>query len=294
MRTARVPDDLRLTPFTTAQAKVHGVSRSALKGTQWRHVFRDVWVHRDVEDSRDMRLAAVRLVIGEGAFVCGLTAAWIYGIDVQDRRGDLVWVGCRTGSRHRTRPGCFTREITAEDSDLQVVEGLTMTTELRTVFDCGRWLSPVEGVVVADALAHLGAISASELAAYTATHRALRGVRNVDRIVDLIEPLSESAMETRVRVLFIASGLPRPQAQLVIVDLLGRFVARADFGYEELHVIIEYDGAFHWEQRREDDRRRDAMRALGWTVIVVSRSDYYENPAVLVAKVRRELAKRGL
>jgi hypothetical protein len=75
----------------------------------WRHVFRDVWVHVEVSDTREMRLSAVRLVLGTGAFVCGLTAAWIYGIDVQDRRGDLVWVGYRTGTGLRSRPDCLTR-----------------------------------------------------------------------------------------------------------------------------------------------------------------------------------------
>jgi hypothetical protein len=293
MRSARVPNDLRTEPFTTAQAAAHGVMRSALQGAAWRHVFRDVWVCAHVPDTREMRLAAVRLVLGDGAFVCGLTAAWMYGIEAQARRGDLVWVGCRTSHRVRTRAGCLTREITVEDSDLKIVDGITMTSELRTVFDCARWLSLVEAVVVADALSHAGLVTVEELAGYAATHRGLRGIRQFDRVIDLMDPLSESPMETRVRLLLVFAGLPRPQAQLIVTDAAGRFVARADLGYEEQRLLVEYDGAFHWDQRRADDRRREAMRALGWTVLVISADDYYKTPTATVARVRRALEKHA-
>jgi hypothetical protein len=291
MRTAFVPESLRSGPFTTAQAAAAGVSRSALRGAPWRHVFRDVWVHRDVADSRGMRFAAVRLILPEGAFVCGLTAAWLYGIEVQDRRGQLIWVGCRTGRRLRTRVGCLVREITVADSDLTLVDGVLVTTPLRTVFDCGRWLSLIEGVVVADALAHAGAMTQPDLAAYARSHGGLRGVRRLAQVLDLVEPKSESPMETRVRLLIVLAGLPTPTAQLVIRDRNGQFVARADLGYEERRLLVEYDGAFHWEQRRADDRRRDALRALGWTVLVFSREDYYRMPERIVREVARALAK---
>jgi very-short-patch-repair endonuclease len=288
-----VPEQLRAKPFTTSQAAACGITRAALKGAQWRHIFRSVWVHVDVPDTRAMRLDAVRLVLGAGAFVCGLTAAWIYGIDVQDRRAELVWVGCRNARRLRTRVGCLVREISVEDSDLQLVDGILMTTELRTVFDCSRWLSLIEAVVVADAIAHSGAITPEDLAAYTAKHRGLRGVRQSDAVLDHIEPLSESPMESRVRVRMVLSGLPRPTAQIVVNNLVGQFVARGDLGYEEARLIIEYDGAFHWEQRRADDLRRDAMRRLGWTVLVLGADDYYNNPGAMVTRIARELARRA-
>jgi very-short-patch-repair endonuclease len=293
MANPNVPEQLRLAPFSTAQAAACGITRTALQGAHWRHVFRDVWMHVDVPDTREMRLDAVRLVLGSDAFLCGLTPAWIYGIDVQDRRGELVWVGCRTTHRLRTRVGCLVRELTVKDSDLQVVNGIMMTTELRTVFDCRRWLSLTEAMVVADAIAHTGAITPEDLAAYTASHRGLRGVRQLDAVLEHLEPLSESPMETRVRVLMVLSGLPRPQAQIIINDLLGQFVARADLGYEEARLIIEYDGALHWKQRRADDLRSDAMRRLGWTVLVVGADDYYQNPYALVTRIGRELAERA-
>lgn len=237
-----------------------------------------------------MRVAAASLVLGDEGFLCGLTAAWVHGIDVQDRRAELVWVGRPTGSWRRPRTGCLVREITVAADDVQRVDGTPVTTPLRTAFDCARWLTLVEAVVVSDALAHAGLFTPAGFGAYVKAHRGLRGVVQASRVAELIEPRTESPMESRLRMLLINSGVGVPVAQFEVRDRGGRFVARADFAYPEQRVIVEYDGAQHWGQRRADDRRRDAMRALGWTVIVASRSDYYESPHAFVSQVRRALA----
>lgn len=238
-------------------------------------------------DTVAMRVEAAKLVLGRDGFICGLTAAWIYGADVQDRRGLQVWVGRQTGDWRRARPGCLVREITIEATDLDRVDGCWVTTPVRTVFDCARWLSLTEAVVVADALAHAGLVTREEFAAYVRAHRRLRGVTQADRVVTLMEPLTESPMESRLRVLLVDSGFGAPIAQYVVRNAQGDFVARADFCFPLRRIIVEYDGALHWEQRREDDRRRDAIRALGWTVLVASRSDYYDHPHEFVAQLRR-------
>jgi very-short-patch-repair endonuclease len=280
-------------PFTTARAAECGITPSALRGPHWRHVFRNVWAHVDIPDTRETRFAAVRLVLGEGAFICGLTAAWLYGIDVQDARGEQVWVGCSTGSRLRSRAGCLVREISVDETDLREVDGVLMTTPLRTVFDCARWLSLVEAVVVADALGPLELFEREQLRSYYRRHRGLRGVGQLPRVIELMEPQAESPMETRVRAMVVLAGLPRPQVQIVIRNRSGRIVARSDMGYEQWRLLIEYDGAVHWDQRREDDRRRDTLRELGWTVIVVSRHDYYETSGRTVAQIATALRRAG-
>jgi very-short-patch-repair endonuclease len=63
------------------------------------------------------------------------------------------------------------------------------------------------------------------------------------------------------------------------------FIGRIDMGYREWMIAVEYDGAFHWEQRRKDDRRRDRLRAAGWYVLVVSADDIYQRPGEVVAAV---------
>jgi very-short-patch-repair endonuclease len=290
MPNPRVPDQLRHAPFTAEQAAGAGVSRSALRSAPWRKLLRNVWVHADLTDDRDLRLAAVRLVLAPHAFICGPTAAWIHGVDVQGPKSDLIWIGYREGSRPRPRSGCWVQMVSVADDELALVGGVMMTSPLRTAFDCARWLAVSEGVVIVDALSHAGVIALPAFARFVATHRALRGVRRADAAVRLADAGSESPMESRLRVLLELAGLPRPATQVEIKDGFGRFVARADLGYPSHRLAIEYDGAWHWEQRREDDRRRDAMRAAGWTVIVFSGADYYQNPRAITATVRAALA----
>lgn len=287
--TPYLPPALLKGPFTAAQARTWGLSASALRGNHWRHVFQDVWIHEDVEDNAYLRVASARLVLGREGFLCGLTAAWVYGIEVQDRRALLVWVGRPTGSWRRARRGCMVREITVEAADLDMIDGSLVTTPLRTCFDCARWLSLTEAVVVADSLVASRLVSVDDYRAYLRTHRGLRGVRQAATVADLIEPLTESPMESRLRLLLIHAGL-RPVVQYVVTDPAGGFVGRADFAFPDQRVIVEYDGSLHWEHRRDDDRRRDAMRALGWTVLVASRDDYYETPQEFIGKVRRAMA----
>lgn len=293
MRYGTVPDALRKGPFTTQQAAALGVTRHMLQGDSWWQILRGVWVHADNPDSRELRLAAVRLVLGQGSFICGPTASWGYGIDVIHPLAKDVWVGRFPGSRFRKRAGFVVRQVEVGPGDLVEIGGAPITTPLRTAFDCARWLPLVEGVVVADALSHAGRFTEAEFAAYVEGHRGARGIRSADRVAEVMDSRSESPMESRLRMLLILEGLPRPEPQYRVCDVGELVVARADLAYPEYRVIVEYDGAQHFKQRRADDRRRDRMRDLGWNVIVVSAEDYFQMPWAVVASVRNALSDAG-
>ena len=279
-------------PFTTAQAIEAGISPTRLQSRDFRQVFRGVWVPQGAEDTREMRFAAARLVIPPRGRLCGLTAAWLHGADVH-RLDDLdVQVGFAKGERIRSRPGIDVCQESLDDADIVVLDGLRVTSPVRTVFDCLRWLKNPEGLVVADSLAHLDLVEVAEVRAYFASKRRLRNLRIGERLVDLIEPLSESPMETRTRVRLIDAGLPRPQSQYEVFTALGRFVGRLDLAYPEVRLGVEYDGAEHWKQRREDDRRRAAIRACGWEVLVYSADDVFKTPWAMCAEVRDQLRRR--
>jgi hypothetical protein len=67
---ANVPEALTHCPFTTAEARVRGVTRVALRSGDWRQLFPDVWVHSSVPDTVAMRVEATRLALGQAGFVC--------------------------------------------------------------------------------------------------------------------------------------------------------------------------------------------------------------------------------
>jgi hypothetical protein len=257
-----------------------------LQSLPWRQVFRGIWVHASVPDSREMRLAAAKLILPPHAVLCGQTAAWIYGADVR-REDDLdVHVSFPKGARIRKRPGLVVSQETLAPDDVRTIDGVAMTSPVRTVFDCLRLLRGFERLVVADALTGLRRVSVDEIGAYFDRHRRLRNLRRGQALIDDIEPLAESAMESRLRLTLITRGLPRPVAQYEVYGTDGQFVGRVDLAYPDLKIAIEYDGAWHDKQRRKDDRRRAALRALGWTVLVYHAEDVYGAPEGLVAEVR--------
>ena len=279
-------------PFTTADAIASGITPTQLQSRNFRQVFRGVWVPQELEDTRDLRLASARLVIPPRGRLCGLTAAWVRGADVR-RQDDLdVHVGFARGERIRSRPGIVVCQETLDDDDIVVVDGIRLTSPVRTAFDCLRWLRRPEGIVVADSLTHLGLLDVEELRSYFASKKRLRNLRIGERMVDLIEPLTESPMETRTRIALIDGGVPRPQPQYEVHRADGRLAGRLDFAYPEAKLGVEYDGADHWKQRREDDRRRAAIRACGWEVLVYSADDVFKTPWAMCAEVRDQLRRR--
>jgi hypothetical protein len=245
-----------------------------------------------MEDTRQTRLAAARLVIPPHGVLRELTAAWVYGADVR-REGDLdVHVGFPEGKRIRNQPGLVVCQETLRPSDIWHIDGVAVTSPVRTVFDCLRLLRGAERLVVADALTHLRRTTIEEIRSYFAAQRRMRNLRIAELLIDAIEPKAESPMETRLRLVMVEGGLPPPEAQWEITNAAGVLLWRLDLAYPEIRVAVEYDGAWHWKQRRADDKRRAALRALGWEVLVFDADDVYGNPDGVVSQVRAALRAR--
>jgi hypothetical protein len=280
-------------PFTYAEALAAGISPTQLQSSAWRQIFRGVWVDADAPDSRELRLAAARLLIPRWGVLCGLTAAWIHGADVRRLDDFDVHVGFAEGQRIRKRPGFVVCQETLDQRDICLIDDVRVTTPLRTVFDCLRLLRGADRLVVADAMTHLGLVSIEELRSYFASKRRLRNLRVGEQLIEHIEPLTESPMETRLRLVLVDGGLPRPEAQHEVFSPADRFLGRLDFAYPDLRVGVEYDGADHWKQRREDDRRRTAIRAADWEIYVYSADDVFRTPLQTAAEVMRALRARA-
>jgi hypothetical protein len=251
-----------------------------------------VWVHAAVADTRELRIDALRLVVPPATVLREMTAAWLYGADVR-RDSDLdVHVYVPPGQRLRRRDGVVERETSLCADDVWRVGDVLVTSPTRTAFDCLRMRDETMAVVAADALTHLRRTTVDDLGAYVDRQRRVRNCRVAAGRLSLVEPLTESPMETRVRLLLRRAGLPMPQPQWVVRTAAGEFVARLDFAWPDARVALEYDGADHWSQRRHDDRRRAAARALGWHIDVISADDYWKTPDAVVEMVWRALSSR--
>jgi very-short-patch-repair endonuclease len=103
----------------------------------------------------------------------------------------------------------------------------------------------------------------------------------------LAEPLAESPMETRLRLLLVDAGAPPPTAQHTVRDREGRVVGRVDLAWPELRLAVEYEGDHHREraQFQRDVARLNALRAAGWTVLRFTADDVLRHPHSTIAQV---------
>jgi very-short-patch-repair endonuclease len=102
---------------------------------------------------------------------------------------------------------------------------------------------------------------------------------------------ADSGWEVRTAQLLVAAGFAPPIRQHPI-QVNGKEIARADLAYPDAHLILEYDSD-QWHhgttRRHRDARRRNRLRAHGWTVLEVTPATL-RAPASFVADVTHVLA----
>ena len=173
--------------------------------------------------------------------------------------------------------------------DVVKARGLPVTSPLRTLRDLCVRLSLTEAVVVADMALHARLISTANLSVSADESAGSQGVPKLRKVIEHVEPAAESPMETRLRMLLVLAGLPRPEVQVAIHDPLRRFLGRLDLYYPEQRLGLEYDGATHRETLAEDNRRQNRLVDAGVRLLRFTATDIYNTPDVVVGLVRKAL-----
>jgi very-short-patch-repair endonuclease len=174
------------------------------------------------------------------------------------------------------RAGMRVRRSPLPSSDVVRLRGLRATAMVRTLTDLCRRLPLTEAVVIADAALHMRRVTLDQLG-------------SMKRIVRFAEPASESPMESRLRMVLVLAGLPRPRAQVRIYDSNGRFAGRPDLYYEKQRLGIEYDSAVHRTTLAEDNQRQNKLLNAGVRLLRFTAVDVLQNPTSVVAQVRSAL-----
>jgi len=176
------------------------------------------------------------------------------------------------------------------ESDISTVRDLRLTSITRTVADVARRLSVIEATAVFDMALHRRQVTAGQLRQWIASHAGYRGIGNLRQAIELAEPATESPMETRLRLLLVLAGLPKPKVQVSLRDENGIFIARPDLYYPTKRLAIEYDGASHRTSIAADNRRQNRLLEAGHRLLRFSASDVLQTPMAVVGLVRRALA----
>ena len=222
------------------------------------------------------------------AMFSGRTAAWLHG--QENSPGNLFEVTLPMNSRTSRVAGARVTRSDFSEGEVSTVMGLRVTSRLRTVVDVARRLTLAEAVAVLDQALHRRLVKQTELRQWIATHHGYRGIRTLRAAIELVEPATESPMETRLRMLLVLAGLPRPKVQVPIHDAAGIFVARPDLYYPIHRLAIEYDGATHRENFAADNWRQNRILESGHRILRFTATDVLRTPAATVLMVRRALA----
>jgi hypothetical protein len=112
-------------------------------------------------------------------------------------------------------------------------------------------------------------------------------------VLPLVDGGAASPRETRLRLLLVDAGLPRPTTQIPVVEGRGRLVRVLDMGWEDFMVGAEYDGDQDRTDRPQyakDVRVKRKLANLGRNVTYVIKED---RPDEIVQSVRDALVSRG-
>ncbi|AYJ48650.1 hypothetical protein [Rhodococcus sp. P1Y] len=197
------------------------------------------------------------------------------------------------GRKSRTRhvhPGVL------KSNDVVHIGGLAVTSPNRTVADLCRSLDFEAAVCVGDAALAQGVATADGVAD-TLNRSGRRSLAKALRALEFCSPHSESVGESRTRVQLSLAGVPVPTLQVDVYSPKGDFLGRVDFLFEELGVILEFDGNVKYSKFVPlgqtpssvviaEKKREDGLRSFGWVVVRVYWSDL-EHPERLVEKLQR-------
>ncbi|MDX2356935.1 type IV toxin-antitoxin system AbiEi family antitoxin [Dietzia sp. PP-33] len=261
-------------PFRATHALAEGLVTRHSLGTGFIMVVPGVYATRGTELTGWDRIRAVWLWAPADAVIGGWAAAYLHG--ERWYSGDRAHgaVDVLTGLEPRIPAGVRERRIRRPltDPDIDVVNGVRITTPARTAVDVARWARGADRTVaMIDSVCNATGTDLTAVAAAAGRMPGQHGVSRVVRLLPSCDPRADSPPESMLRLAITRSDLPNPTPQLRIHDADGRRVATADLGYEREKVAIFYDGEVHVdpEQWRWDIRVNARLAFLGWQVVRV-------------------------
>jgi very-short-patch-repair endonuclease len=256
-------------PFIGSEALASGsLSRYELR-RYYRAMMPNVYLDKRVEPSLRQRTVAAHLWSRREAVVSGLAASAMHGakwID-DDVPIELIWRNARVPG------GVVSRADSILEEEIQRLDGLAVTSPERTAFDIGRRGRIDDAVARLDALAQATGFKVPAIHELATQHPRTRGLRRLEKVLDLVDAGAESPKETWLRLLAIRAGYPRPRTQIPVLSPDGRRWYHLDMGWEDIMLALEYDGDHHRTTRERfayEIERAEDIHNLGWTIVKVA------------------------
>jgi very-short-patch-repair endonuclease len=256
-------------PFIGSEALASGVLTRYELRRYYRAIVPNVYFDKRLQPSFRQRTFAAYLWSRREAVVSGLAASAMHGtkwID-DDSPVELIWKNARAPK------GVVTRDELLMENEFQQIDGMRVTTPERTAFDVGRRDHLDDAIARLDALAQVTDFKVPTVEELAARHSHTRGLRQLETALQLVDAGAESPQETRLRLLIIRAGYPRPQTQIPVPRPDGRGWYYLDMGWEDPKLAVEYDGDHHRTTRERfayQIGRAEDLHQLGWLVVTVA------------------------
>ncbi|GAB3265363.1 hypothetical protein GCM10027448_42070 [Nocardioides dilutus] len=237
---------------------------------QLRQPIRRVYLATQVPDSILVRAQCLTLVMPDDCVIVDRHAGWLHGAEMTLAPGEHLNVLplqlFRPSGRGRLRNGLtVSGERNLIPTDITEVQGLPVSTILRTAWDLGRVPSRQRSIAGIDQMMRLDGFPRGEFLAGIERFRGQRWVRNLRTLGPLATGKAESPGESALLLGWHDAGLPEPTPQVEFWEA-GRLIARCDVGNEELGYMTEYLG-FEWHssdvQVGHDASRREYVEGRG-------------------------------
>jgi hypothetical protein len=280
-------------PFSRAEARAAGLTAEMLLSRRFHKIFWDAYVAREVPITPLLRSKTVLRLVPSGSYISHHTAAELWGAAPPADGATHVTLPSACG--RLVRQGVRSHYLT-DAARTTLRKGLLISTPEQTFLDLAAIsVGLVDLVVVADGLIKAGHTS-PELLIEAAEQGSGRGCRLARRAASLAREGVDSPQETRLRLLVVLAGLPEPRINLIIRGPDGSWRRRYDMAYEELRLILEYDGRRHAEDARQwltDIFRREELDQIRWRLVIVTSEGIYQQPLRTLERVRDALIDSG-
>lgn len=284
-----------------ADAPRRGLTRRALEyGATTEKLdrpFRGVYLARDSTDPHVLLRVALTSV-GDGAIAVIGSAARVHGLQGLPRSW-TPQVAVPPGAERRQRAGMEIHVWDVPADEIVVVDGVPVTSVVRTLSDTCRLLERSWAVALVDSALHLRLVDEGDLARVGAL-MARRPAAPAGRAnLALARVGAQSPGETRVRLILTDAGLPPDLLQVPVRGRDGRVLGYADLGYrlpDGGWLVLEFDGRSIHERPEallSDRRRQNAFLGRGdVSMLRFAWEDTYR-PETIVSAVRPLLLAAG-
>jgi very-short-patch-repair endonuclease len=279
------------------RARARGISdkqlRTRIASGVLARVTRDVFIHTSAAPSPD-RLALRLACVASRGVVSHRTAGRLHGlVNAAPALPDVTVVD---GRHPRSELATVHRLEVLLDEDVEVLDGLPVTTPVRTMIDLGTKVpfGILERAYERGVDRDLFTFDDVVRKRYKLARRGRDGVGVVHDLLAVLDPdlsAAESDLETLLWRVLRESGVRLPERQVVV--MAGRY--RLDLAYVEERVFLEGDGfGFHRTKAvfERDRWRQNDLVLDGWMPLRFTWQMIVKQPSEVVRAVRSALVQR--